>query len=278
LVADGWTEIKRVGIELDAMKDDAARRQMADFIFMENIRDRIASTVRDRGTAEALKPWYNAGCKRPCFHDDYLQTFNLPNVSLVDTRGRGVERITETAVVVDGREYEIDCLIYATGFDFNAKNMAARNGFEIYGRGGRSLTDKWREDGIATLHGFMSHGFPNLILQTNAQGAVSSNITHGLGEGGRHLAYLVKHCRDHQLRTLEPSEAAERQWVEHVHSRHYRTKHDRDCTPGYYNNDGQPTEGAGINAFYPGSPQRFFAMMETWRADQALSGMDVSRS
>jgi cyclohexanone monooxygenase len=277
LVADGWTEIKRFGIELDKMKDDAARRQMADFIFMENVRDRVAAIVKDKATAEALKPWYNAGCKRPCFHDDYLQTFNLPNVTLVDTKGRGVERITENAVVVDGRAYEVDCLIYATGFDFNASNMASRNGFEIYGRGGRSLTEKWREGGIATLYGFSSRGFPNLVIQTNAQGAVTSSITHSLGEGGKHLAYLVKYARDHQVRTLEPAEQAERDWVDHVRSRKYRTKHDQDCTPGYFNNDGQPVEGAGINAFYPGSPQKFFAMMDKWRAEGDLAGMEVSR-
>ncbi len=279
LVADGWTEQKiSVGIEVDALAgEDAERRQMADFAYMEGLRGRIDATVKDKATAEALKPWYNAGCKRPCFHDEYLQTFNLPNVALVDTKGLGVERITETGVVVDGREYEIDCLIYATGFDFNAGNMASRNGFEIYGRGGQSLTDKWL-GGIATLHGFTSRGFPNLLIQANAQGAVSSNITHGLGEGARHFAQIVKYCRDHQVRNFDPSEPAERAWVERVSARTYRTRHDIECTPGYYNNDGAPTAGAGINAFYPGSSQTFFAMMQSWRDQGGLPGMDVDQS
>jgi cyclohexanone monooxygenase len=276
LVADGWTQIKRVGIELDFMGDKAEQRQMNDYLFMQGVRDRVDAVVHDRATAEALKPWYNAGCKRPCFHDDYLETFNLPNVALVDTQGRGVERITETAVVVDGRPYEVDCLIYATGFDFNAGNTAERNGFEIYGRGGRSLSDKFAE-GIATLHGFTTRGFPNLVLQAGPQGVVTSNFTHSLGEGGRHLAYLVKHCRDHQLRAIEPSEAGERAWVEHVRSRRYRTKHDLDCTPGYFNNEGRPMEGAGVNAFYPGNSQKFFRMLDDWRAEGSLAGMDVSR-
>jgi cyclohexanone monooxygenase len=238
LVADGWTKILHdIGIQIDQMTDEAAaeRRQLADFQMMEGLRRRIDDIVKDPVTAEALKPWYNAGCKRPCFHDDYLQTFNLPNVTLVDTQGRGVERVTETAVVVNGQAYELDCLIYATGFDFNVGNIASRNGFEIYGREGRSLTEKWA-DGIATLHGFTSRGFPNLVIQANAQGGVTPNITHGLGEGAKHFAYLVRYAADRQLRSFEPSEAAERAWVERVRSRAYRTKHDVECTPGYYNN------------------------------------------
>jgi cyclohexanone monooxygenase len=280
LVADGWTELKRVGIELDSMKDEteAATRQMADFLYMEALRNRVDEIVKDPETAAALKPWYNAGCKRPCFHDEYLATFNLANVTLVDTNGHGIERVTENACVVDGGEYQIDCLIYATGFDFNAKNMASRNGFEIFGRGGRSLTGKWRDVGISTLHGFTSRGFPNCIVQTNAQGGVTSNITHSLGEGGEHFAYIVKYCQDHQTRTFEPTEEAERDWVQHIHSRAYRTKYDIDCTPGYYNNDGQPTDGVGINAFYPGSPQRFMDRMRRWREAGGLAGMELSNA
>jgi cyclohexanone monooxygenase len=249
---------------------------MADFLMMERMRGRVDEIVHDKATAEALKPWYNAGCKRPCFHDEYLAAFNLPNVTLVDTEGRGVEQVTETAAVVGGKAYEIDCLIYATGFDFNAKNLASRNGFEIYGRGGVSLTDKWSA-GVSTLHGFTSRGFPNLVIQAGPQGAVTSNIPHSLGEGARHFAFLVKHSQDRQVRAFEPSGEAERAWVDRVHSRAYRTRHDLECTPGYYNNDGMPRDGAGINAFYPGSSQSFFALMDRWRAEGGLPGMDVSQ-
>ena len=277
LVADGWTDfLHTIGIETDSMGDEAERRQLADFLFMESIRNRVDAIVEDKTTAESLKPYYNAGCKRPCFHDDYLDAFNRPNVTLVDTQGRGVDRVTETSVVVGDQEYEIDCLIYATGFDFNHTDLATRNGFEIYGRGGESLSEKWREGGIATLHGFTSRGFPNCVIQANAQGGVTPNITHGLGAGGKHFAYLVAYCMQHGVRTFEPSAEAERAWVDRVHSMAYRTKHDIECTPGYYNNDGKPTEGAGVGAFYPGSPHRFMQMMERWRAQDDLAGMDVS--
>jgi cyclohexanone monooxygenase len=277
LVADGWTEILHdVGIETDGMGSEAEQRQMVDFMMMEKMRARVDEIVHDKATAESLKPYYNAGCKRPCFHDEYLATFNLPNVTLVDTKGRGVERVTETAAIVDGQEYELDCLIYATGFDFNHSDLASRNGFEIYGRGGQSLTEKWRA-GISTLHGFTSRGFPNCVIQANAQGGVTPNITHGLGEGGRHFAYLVKYCQDHQIRTFEPSDEAERAWVDRVHSIIYRTKHDIECTPGYYNNDGQPSESGGIKAFYPGSPHKFMVRMADWREQGDLPGMDLTK-
>jgi cyclohexanone monooxygenase len=242
---------------------------------MEQVRHRVEEIVQDKATAEALKPYYNTLCKRACFHDAYLQTFNLPSVTLVDTAGRGVERITENAVVVDGKAYEIDCLIYATGFDFYASDLAVRNGFEIYGRGGRSLTEKWRP-GVSTLHGFGARDFPNCVFQTNAQGSMTPNITHTLEAGARHFVYLVKTARERAIRTFEPSEAAERAWVERIRSRAYRTKFDLECTPGYYNNEGKPTADIGINAFYPGSPVRFQAMMDDWRARGELAGMDVS--
>ena len=91
--------------------------ELADFEKMEQIRARVDELVDDPEMAEALKPYYRQFCKRPCFHDEYLHTFNRANVTLVDTEGQGVERITEHGIVANGVEYEIDCLIYATGFE-----------------------------------------------------------------------------------------------------------------------------------------------------------------
>jgi cyclohexanone monooxygenase len=277
LVADGFTEIKRLGLPVARREDVEAQRQAADFAYMQRLRDRIDALVEDPATAEALKPWYSADCKRPCFHDGYLQVFNRSNVTLVDTKGRGVERITADGAVVEGREYRVDCLIYATGFDFNARNMAGRNGFEIYGRGGRSLTEKWRDEGISTYQGYFTREFPNLVMQAGAQSPMTSNITHTLGEGGQYLAYLVRYARDRHLRTFEPTEESEQGWVEFVHSRHLRDRKDADCTPGYYNNEGRPEEGTGIAAFYPGNTQRFFDRLREVYDSGTLTGFDLSK-
>ena len=154
---------------------------------MESIRKRVETVVKDPSTAEALKPWYNQFCKRPCFHDEYLATFNRPNVHLIDTAGKGVERITENAIVANGKEYEIDCLIYATGFEVGT-GYTRRAGFEIYGRDGLSLTEKW-EEGVSSLHGMHTRGFPNCFIVSNAQSGFTANYPHMLNEQSKHLAY-----------------------------------------------------------------------------------------
>jgi cyclohexanone monooxygenase len=281
LVADGWTEILHdIGIKTDQMGDaaDAERQELADLRFMEKIRARVDSIVEDKKTAEALKPWYSAGCKRPCFHDDYLATFNRPNVTLVDTDGQGVERVTETAIVVGGKEYDIDLLIYATGFEFNTNNLAERNGFEIHGRGGRSLTEKYRE-GISTLYGLVTNGFPNMTTLAGPQGVLTPNITHALTAGAGAVAYLVDHTLKAQARTFEANPRAESEWVQHISKVAYRAGFDKSCTPGYYNNDGAAvaggvTRGAGITQFYPGNSQRFMARLADWVAKDEIPGVD----
>src|SRR5262249_10328326 len=149
------------------------------------IRARVDSIVQDPERAEALKPFYRQFCKRPCFHDQYLQAFNRPNVTLVDTRGRGVERVTERGVGANGIEFEIDCLIYATGFEVGT-DYTRRAGYDVVGRGGVSLRDKWA-DGLSTLHGMHTRGFPNCFVLGPQQAGFTVNFPHLLDEQSRHL-------------------------------------------------------------------------------------------
>ena len=222
LVQDGWTDIignilllARKKMEAGEVVDNPAElMQLADFKKMEQVRARVDSVVEDADTAAALKPWYNQFCKRPCFHDEYLATFNRPNVHLVDTRGQGVERITEHGIVVDGREYEVDCLIYATGFEVGT-SFTRRSGYELYGRGGQSLTEKWA-DGVETLHGVLSRGFPNCFIVSNTQSGFSANFPHMINEQSKHIAYLLKETSERQARTIEPSVEAEAAWVDTI--------------------------------------------------------------
>src|SRR5215469_15874803 len=219
LVNDGWTDIIGNLLFLARKKqasggeagDPAELMQLAAFKKMEQVRARVDSIIQDPTAAEALKPYYNQFCKRPCFHDEYLQTFNRPNVHLIDTDGQGVERITERGVVANGVEYELDCLIYATGFEVGT-GFSHRAGFEIHGRDGLTLTEKFR-DGTVTLHGLHSRGFPNYFIVSVTQSGLSPNFPHMLAEQAHHIAYLVRHCMTNDIKTLEASQAAEDDWV-----------------------------------------------------------------
>ena len=283
LVQDGWTDIignilllARKKMEAGEVVDNPAElMQLADFKKMEQVRARVDSVVEDADTAAALKPWYNQFCKRPCFHDEYLATFNRPNVHLVDTRGQGVERITEHGIVVDGREYEVDCLIYATGFEVGT-SFTRRSGYELYGRGGQSLTEKWA-DGVETLHGVLSRGFPNCFIVSNAQSGFSANFPHMINEQSKHIAYLLKETSERQARTIEPSVGAEAAWVDTiVKLSMMREGFLKECTPGYYNNEGRPEVIAKQNGSYGAGPVAFVKVLEDWRAEGSLQGLELN--
>jgi len=253
----------------------ARLRDTLDLQKMDGLRRRVDEIVTDPATAERLKPYYKYLCKRPCFSQDYLPTFNRPNVTLVDTQGRGIERITEDAVVVGGVAYPVDCLIFATGFEFGT-DYAARCGFETYGRGGVSQTYAWR-DGVSSLFGLHSRGFPNRFIIGNAQQASTTNFTHMLDEMSRHLAVVLKTCIDRGVRTIEPSETAERDWVATiVNVPRNRAALDPECTPNYFNHEGDASGRAIRNGFYGGSPFEFIRILEAWRADGRMAGLELT--
>jgi len=248
------------------------KAELADFQKMEEIRARVDATVKDPETAEALKPYYRQFCKRPCFHNEYLETFNRKNVTLVDTHGAGVERITKKGVVVDGREFEVDCLIFASGFEVGT-DYSHRAGLALHGRGGESLSEKW-QDGIRTLHGMHVHGFPNCFIMSNAQAGFTANYPHLLDQQARHIAYLLDVARERGLGTLEASEDGEAAWVEQC-IRRARDTGDffENCTPGYYNNEGRTGEISAQNGFYGGGSIEFFRILEEWREAGDLAGL-----
>ena len=283
LVNDGWTDIignilflaRKRQSEGAPQEDAATLMQLADFKKMEQVRARVDSVVRDKAAADALKPYYNQFCKRPCFHDEYLETFNRPNVTLVDTAGKGVERITERGIVANGKEYEIDCLIYATGFEVGT-SYTRRSGYELYGRGGISLSEKWQE-GVSTLHGFHSRGFPNCFIVSNSQSGFTANFPHMLNEQSKHIAYIVKTCGERQVRTIEAAQDAENDWVQTVESLAIlRQKFFEECTPGYYNNEGKLSPRAARNGPYGAGPIAFVKILEDWRADGGLKGLELN--
>jgi len=283
LVNDGWTDLigkllvgMRQGATGDLTPEGIAKAvELADFEKMEEIRARVDSIVQDPETAEALKPYYRQFCKRPCFHNEYLETFNRPNVTLIDTEGKGVERITKKGVVVGGREYELDCLIYASGFEVGT-DYSRRAGMEIFGRGGESLTEKW-EGGIRTFHGMHVHGFPNCFIMSNPQAGFTASYPHLLDEQAKHLAYIIQTGSEKGLREVEVSAEREASWVQTcIEKARDAGSFLEDCTPGYYNNEGKATERSAQNGFYGGGSVEFFKLLEEWRADGQLEGMDLS--
>jgi len=283
LVADGWTEIiaklllraRQGGLGTDPT-EIAKVVELADFEKMNQIRGRVDDVIEDAGTADALKPWYRQFCKRPCFHDDYLPTFNRPNVTLVDTDGKGVDRITPRGVVANGVEYELDCLIYATGFEVGT-DFTRRSGYQVYGSDGLTLTDKWA-DGVRTFHGLFSRGFPNCFIVSPAQSGFSVNFPHMLNEQAIHIADVVRRLTDDGVTRVEAAEAAEDAWVaEIVANSTMNLAFLEACTPGYYNNEGRPQVRAAQNGSYGKGPVAFARLLEHWRQTGELAGLERSR-
>ena len=285
LVKDGWTDIAqrirdRVIAEVQAgneLTPETIQRAfgLSDDEKMEEIRARVDAVVEDPATAEALKPWYRQLCKRPCFHDEYLQAYNVPTCHLVDTDGRGVERIDATGAWVGGEHHELDCLVFASGFEVGT-DYARRAGYQTVGRDGETLSEHWAE-GMRTLHGIHVHGFPNLFIIGLSQAAnLISNITSNLVDAGTTIACVVRHALDEGATEVEVTEDAEAAWVSMLESSATSFLGNPDCTPGYYNNEGQPIgRRERLNASgYPGGPIAFWDHIERWRTSGDYEGLE----
>ncbi|MEV7422919.1 NAD(P)/FAD-dependent oxidoreductase [Streptomyces sp. NPDC091212] len=272
LVADQWTasagllekllpSFRRQGDR----KTFEAAYETADAVKMNELRDRVEQSVTDSDTAEKLKPWYRYACKRPTFSDKYYPAFNRANVTLVDTADtHGIERITEHGVVVGDTTYEIDCLIFATGFSVGTSGIHSGK-LPVHGRDGTQLLHAWARQGPRSLHGFTSNGFPNLIQMGPLQNASSVNYTHILDEQAVHAAALVA-AAEAKDALVEPSREGEDAWLavlaedapdhEWFHA---------ECTPGYYNREGGGRPN-GPTA-YPHGAFAFHELLKRWREE-----------
>jgi len=284
LVMDGWTDISQrirdrivTLVEGGAALTPETMRQAyedSDDEKMEEIRARVDAVVADPASAAALKPWYRQLCKRPCFHDEYLQAYNSPTCHLIDTDGRGVERIDAAGVWAAGTHVGLDVLIFASGFEVGTDH-ARRSGFETIGRDGETLGDHWA-DGMRTLHGMHVQGFPNAFVVGLAQGAnLVSNVTHNLVEAATTIAAVVAHARSVGAVEVEATAEAEAAWVDLIESSERGFLGDPDCTPGYYNNEGDtigPKQRLGMSR-YPDGPLAYFDYIERWRNDGSFEGL-----
>jgi cation diffusion facilitator CzcD-associated flavoprotein CzcO len=211
------------------------RQENANIDYVMRLHRRIEQVVKDPATAESLKPWYMYMCKRPTFHDEFLDTFNRPNVHLIDTHGKGVTEVTEKGPVFDGKVYEVDLIVYATGFEVQKTGIYNR----IIGDNGVELNDKYAENGIRTLLGIHSHNYPNLFVMAGYQASFQFNITDVLQVQGDHIAACIKYVREHGYRTIDVTPEMEEWWVQEVINFRGKTDRNKECTPGYYNFEGE---------------------------------------
>jgi cation diffusion facilitator CzcD-associated flavoprotein CzcO len=280
-IQDGWTEVvfPVMATHGAGLFGDAAARkeaEMFDLEMMDAVRRRISELVHDPDTAARLMPYFRMLCKRPSFHDEYLQAYNRPNVTLVDTEGAGVERVTTSAVVVRGEAYEVDCLILATGFD-TGRGLLKSWGLDFIGRDGIRLSEYWKT-GMRTFHGVFVREFPNLFLHSTTQNAGPPNYSSSSVEISEYIVDVISRLKARGAQSVETTKEAEAHWVQTIHASTPETHLEffRNCTPGYYNNDGDLDDihRLGANNFLAGSVQ-FYNIIRSWREDESMPGLEL---
>ena len=280
---DGWTRLTRNLSELASQTEGKVPGlvQIADFKTMEEIRGLVDDTVQDPEVAEKLKAYYNQFCKRPTFNDFYLDTFNRPNVELVDVSAtQGVEAITENGIIANGKEYAVDCIVYASGFEITS-SYERRLGIPIFGVGGKSIYEHWQE-GMRTMHGLMVSDFPNLFLCGGGfVFQLGANYAHGIDVQAGHVAYTITELRNRGVKAANVSVAAEERWI----ADQLETKgggfvlggSPDTCTPGYYNQEGTTQRYRNVRReTYSKGVGAYMKLLRQWRADGELEGLELN--
>ena len=279
MVNDEWTKVMWTDTTAQApTPEEQEALEQHDLDIMNAVRKRIADTVNDPETAEKLMPYYGVRCKRPCFHDEYLPTFNRDNVHLVDTNGQGVDEITENGIVVDGVEYPVDLIVFASGFEVTS-DYHHRLGFDPRGRNGISMSESWGE-GAHTLHGVFTHDFPNLLMISTVQGGFGVNFVHYISETSKHVAWVIAECDRLGITEIEADPEAEEAWLMTLLMRMGGIgAYNATCTPGYLNSEQEEgTMKAGRNAAFWGSVEQYAENLVNWREDADKPGVLIKRS
>ena len=284
LICDFWTELSRnVQARMESMgwpklstKEFLTLREEEDYKMMERLRRRIDSIVTDKETAESLKPYYRFMCKRPASSFNYYQTFNLPNVKLLDVSStQGLERMTKTGIVANGTEYEVDCVIFASGFEVSSELSRRWGVGTVLGRGGQSLYDHW-VDGYRTFHGMSTHGFPNMFFVQFTQGALNASIPATFEQQGNHIAYIISEGLKRGATVMECTEQAQDDWVKTVREVAFdNSEFERECTPGYFFNEGEQKRRAFLGEPYAPGFAAFEKLLQAWRDRGDMQGFNV---
>lgn len=279
MVNDGWTDIVRdAATPISTLQSgDPEALRLAEMKKMEKSRRRIDEVVEDKATAEALKPYYNYFCKRPCFHDEYLKSYNRPNVTLIDSQGKGIERITSAGPVVGGKEYPVDCLIYATGYDFMTE-YTREAGMEVYGRDGLPISEHWGE-GRRTLFGVQTSRFPNFFLVSLVQAGVAVNYNFIATAQTNYIAYVIAEAIARGYDEVEPSVEAQDAWVDRIVTNAAKRRVFMDsCTPSYFNYEGKRKKTTELNEIFVEGGIAYVKVLEDWCAEGSMQGLETRGS
>ena len=282
MVEDIWTEIsKNVNAELEAEgwpeitpEEFAQRREVMDYRVMERLRNRC-NIVKDPATREALKPYYRYLCKRPASNDDYYPAFNQDNVELIDVaETRGLEQLTPRGFIHNGKEYEADCIIFASGYEVT-NDLDRRWGIDtIEGRDGISIYDYWRE-GYQTFQGMMAHNFPNMFFTGFTQAGANASNSKTFIDQGFHIGYVASEALKRGASIIEPSQEAQDEYIRHLRSVAVdNSKFVTECTPSYFNNEGDEKKKRSIFGEPWGEGYYAFeTMLQKWRDAGELEGL-----
>ncbi|TQE29282.1 NAD(P)/FAD-dependent oxidoreductase [Streptomyces ipomoeae] len=258
--------------------------EIANMKYMEKLRERCDAVVKDPATAEALKPYYSLYCKRPVWHDGYLETFNRPNVTLVDTDGMGVDRITETGVVANGREFPVDLIIYGSGLEAGQPEIFKFIRFPVVGRSGVTL-DEWWADGYRTMFGLQVHNMPNYFQLSIIGNGVGVNYLHGNGVQAQHVADVVSRCFAENIKAIEPTAEAEDEWRKVLDDSlsgpdalpFFQTSFLAECTPGYFNAEGNPDDRRALwMNVHGGGGSAYIEALRAWQESGDMPGLQVT--
>ncbi|KAI1115877.1 putative cyclohexanone monooxygenase [Nemania sp. NC0429] len=269
-------EGEAVGVEVKN-EDLPQLLPLADFRLMQTLRDDIDKRVHDKATAEKLKPWYPFMCKRPAFHNDYIDTFNKPNVELVDTDGQGVSHLTKDAIVANGTEYPVDLIIHSTGFDFIfAHDFERRTGIRLVGSKNQTIDEAWAEKGPSTLYGIYARDFPNMFNIGALQSGVGVTWLHTCQIAGEYIAAVIgKIAQQDEFEVVEPSLEASEEWGKDMEvGADMRLAFMSSCPPGYYNKEGKPEEVSSRCGPYPKGVLAWAKALSDWQEEGNMKGLE----
>ncbi|KAL4898664.1 FAD/NAD(P)-binding domain-containing protein [Aspergillus ambiguus] len=295
LVDDGWTRAPALvaltgytgGPKLpEEIPPYRAKLIEIDSYRQNRIHSRVDHEVNDPLTAEKLKPWYPVWCKRPLFHDDYLKTFNEDNVTLVDTDGKGIDRMTADSLVVGNKTYQADVVIFATGFLAPpAGTPAEKANMSVIGLNGVSMSEEWQRLGPTTLHGVIDAKFPNLFLSGPQQASTSGNYRFNLDEYAKHISYILveaKRRANGAHVVIAPSTEAAEDWGMQVMLHSAPMGAGIGCTPGYFNLEGDldrmlPEKQMVLarSGLWGSGIEHWLEIIENWRAEGDMMGIVV---